>query len=139
MGVQSVERYLEAAKSGDIDALAETLTEDAELVSPVSAKMVFRGSAELRVLLGVVYSSLRGLKWHEQIYDGSRAVVLGESRVGCVRRHDITLFEMAPDGRIQRIRPYIRPLLALTVDALVVGPRLIPHAPVVWRALRSGP
>jgi hypothetical protein len=132
-----VDRYLAAAQSNDIDVLVETLADDPELVSPLSGRMVFRGREDLRVLLRVVYGSLRGVSWQTPIRDGNRCVVLGESRVGPARRHDVTVFELADDGRIQRIRPFVRPWLGLTVDALVVGPKMAPHLGVVWRSLRA--
>jgi hypothetical protein len=132
-----VDRYLAAAQSNDIDVLVETLADDPELVSPLSGRMVFRGREDLRVLLRVVYGSLRGVSWQTPIRDGNRCVVLGESRVGPARRHDVTVFELADDGRIQRIRPFVRPWLGLTVDALVVGPKMASHLGIVWRSLRA--
>jgi hypothetical protein len=131
-----IDRYLAAAQSNDIDALIETLADDPELVSPLSGRMVFRGREDLRVLLRVVYGSLRGTRWQVPVRDGDRCVVLGESRVGLAHRYDVTVFELADDGRIQRIRPFVRPWLALTVDAFVVGPKMAPHLGVVWRSLR---
>ncbi len=132
-----VDRYLAAAQSNDIDALVETLAGDPELISPLSGRMVFRGREDLRVLLKVVYGSLRGVSWQAPVCDGNVCVVLGESRVGVAHRYDVTVFELADDGRIQRIRPFVRPWLALTVDALVVGPKMAPHLGVVWRSLRK--
>ncbi|MGD1058786.1 MAG: nuclear transport factor 2 family protein [Solirubrobacteraceae bacterium] len=132
-----VDRYLAAAQANDIDALVETLAGDPELLSPLSGRMVFRGRDDLRVLLKVVYGSLRGVSWQPPVYDGNVCVVLGESRVGLAHRYDVTVFEFADDGRIQRIRPFVRPWLALTVDALVVGPKMALHLGVVWRSLRK--
>jgi ketosteroid isomerase-like protein len=132
-----VDSYLAAAQSNDIDALVETFADDPELVSPLSGRMVFRGREDLRVLLRVVYGSLRDVSWQAPVRDGNRCVVLGESRVGPAHRYDVTVFELADDGRIQRIRPFVRPWLALTVDALVVGPKMAPHLGVVWRSLRK--
>lgn len=132
-----VDRYLAAAQANDIDALVETLADDPELLSPLSGRMVFRGREDLRVLLRVVYGSLRGASWQAPIRDGNRCVVLGESRVGLAHRYDVTVFELAEDGRIQRIRPFVRPWLALTIDALVVGPKMALHLGVVWRSLRK--
>jgi ketosteroid isomerase-like protein len=131
-----IERYLAAAQSNDIDALVETLADDPELISPLSGRMVFRGREDLRVLLRVVYGSLRGVSWQAPVRDGNRCVVLGESRVGLAHRYDVTVFELADDGRIRRIRPFVRPWLALSVDALVVGPKMALHLGVVWRSLR---
>jgi SnoaL-like domain len=133
----AVDRYLAAAQSNDIDALVETLADDPELVSPLSGRMVFGGREDLRVLLRVVYGSLRGVRWQAPVRDGNRCVVLGESWVGPAHRYDVTVFELADDGRIQRIRPFVRPWLALTIDALVVGPKMALHLGVVWRALRK--
>ncbi|HEY3758747.1 MAG TPA: hypothetical protein VGL37_03240 [Solirubrobacteraceae bacterium] len=133
----AIDRYLVAAQSNDIDALIETLGDDPELISPLSGRMVFRGREDLRVLLRVVYGSLRDASWQAPIRDGNRCVVLGESRVGLAHRYDVTVFELADDGRIQRIRPFVRPWLALSVDALVVGPKMALHLGVVWRALRK--
>ena len=132
-----VDRYLAAAQSNDIDALLETLADDPELVSPLSGRMVFRGREDLRVLLRVVYGSLRDASWQAPVSHGNRCVVLGESRVGPAHRYDVTVFELADDGRIQRIRPFVRPWLALSVDALVVGPKMARHLGVVWRSLRQ--
>jgi SnoaL-like domain len=133
----AVERYLAAALSKNIDALVETLADDPELISPLSGRMVFRGREDLRVLLRVVYGSLRDASWQAPVRDGNRCVALGESRVGPAHRYDVTVFELAEDGRIQRIRPFVRPWLALTVDALVVGPKMALHLGVVWRSLRK--
>jgi hypothetical protein len=47
------------------------------------------------------------------------------------------IFELASDGRIDRIRPHLRPWLALTVFALMLGPRVARHPGLVWRALRG--
>ena len=132
-----VDRYLAAAQSNDIDALVETLADDPELVSPLSGRMVFRGREDLRVLLGVVYGSLREASWQPPVRDGNRCVVLGESRVGLAHRYDVTVFELADDGRIRRIRPFVRPWLGLTIDALVVGPKMALHLGVIWRSLRK--
>jgi SnoaL-like protein len=132
-----IDRYLAAAQSNDIDALVETLADDPELISPLSGRMVFRGREDLRVLLRVVYGSLRDASWQAPVRNGTRCVVLGESRVGLAHRYDVTVFELADDGRIQRIRPFVRPWLALTIDALVVGPKMALHLGVVWRSLRK--
>jgi hypothetical protein len=132
-----VDRYLAAAQANDIDALVETLAGDPELLSPLSGRMVFRGREDLRVLLKVVHGSLRDVSWQPPVCDGNTCVVLGESRVGLAHRYDVTVFELADDGRIQRIRPFVRPWLALTVDALVVGPKMALHLGVVWRSLRK--
>jgi hypothetical protein len=114
----------------------ETLTPDAELVSPLSGRMVFRGAADLRVLLAAVYGSMTGLRWRDDVGDGNVRAVIGDGRVGRFRLGDAMVLELADDGRIRRVRPHLRPWLAVTVFAIKLGPKMVRHPGVVWRALR---
>ena len=115
----------------------ETLAPDAELVSPLSGRMVFRGERDLRVLLTAVYGSLRDLRWEPDLGSDHTRVMVGEARIGGAKLGDAMLFELADDGRIQRVRPHLRPWLGLTVFALVVGPKMARHPGVVRRALTA--
>jgi hypothetical protein len=133
----AVSRYRAASEANDIDALMQTLAPDVEVVSPISGRMVFSGQDDVRLLLAAVYGSLRGLRWSETVGDGARRVVLGEARVGPVGLTDAMVFELAPDGRIRRISPHLRPWLALTLFAAVLGPRVGRRPGVMWRALRA--
>ena len=133
----TVARYREASEAGDIDALLETLAPDAEVVSPISGRMVFRGRDDLRHLLGGVYGSLSGWRWTAAVGDGDRRVLVGEGRIAGVRMTDAMVFDLAPDGRIRRISPHLRPWLALTLFALVLGPKVARRPGVVRRALRA--
>lgn len=134
----AVARYRAASEANDIDALMEVLAPAAELVSPLSGRLVFRGKHDLRILLSAVYGAISGLRWHEQVGDGRTLVVLGEGKIGPFKLADALVCELAEDGRISRIRPYLRPWLGLTVLALVLGPRIGRHPSVVLRALRGG-
>jgi hypothetical protein len=133
----AIARYRAASEANDIDPLIETLAPEIELFSPISGRAVFRGPEDLRVLLAAVYGSLTGLRWHQEVGDGSVRVVVGEARVGPLKLTDAMVFELAPDGRIRRITPHLRPWLALTVFALMLGPKVGRHPALVWRALRG--
>jgi hypothetical protein len=133
----AVVRYQKASAENNIDGLMEALAPDAELVSPLSAHMVFRGEADLRVLLTAVYGSMTGLRWHQDVADGNVHVVVGEGRVAGFRLGDAMVLELGDDGRIRRVRPHLRPWLALTVFAMKLGPKVARHPGIVMRALRQ--
>jgi hypothetical protein len=134
----AVDRYRAASEANDIAALEQTLAADVELVSPLAAGGVFRGRDDVRCLLGEVYGLLRGLRWEQEIGDGTARVVIGEARVGPLRLSDAMVFDLGADGRIRRIRPHLRPWLATTLFALLLVPRLTARHPgVVWRLLRG--
>jgi hypothetical protein len=136
MDGDAVARYRVASEANDIEGLMQTLAPDAELVSPLSGRMIFRGRDDLRQLLGAVYGSLRGFRWSQVIGEGDVRVVMGEGRIGPLKLGDAMVLELADDGRIRRIRPYLRPWLALTLLALTLGPKVGRHPGIVVRALR---
>ena len=136
--MDAIARFRVASEKADIDEMMDTLAPDAELISPISGRMVFRGHEDVRVLLGAVYRSLRGLRWTEEIGDGRLRLVMGECRIGPLKLTDAMVFELAEDGQIRRIRPHLRPWLALTWFALTIGAKVGRRPDVIRRALRAG-
>jgi hypothetical protein len=132
----AVARYRAASEANDIDAAMATLAPDAELVSPISGRLVFTGHDDLRVLLTAVYASISDLHWREELGSERVRVVVGDAVVGPLRLGDAMVLELAEDGRIQRITPHLRPWVTLTLLALKLGPRIGRHPRLVRRALR---
>jgi SnoaL-like domain len=133
----AVTRYCRASEAKDMDALVATLAPDVELFSPIFANAVFRGRDDLRTLLTPIYATLEGWRWGDPIGEGSSRVVIGEGRIIGLRLGDAMVFDLAEDGQIARIRPHLRPWLATTAFALVLGAKLAPRLDVVGRALRA--
>jgi len=133
----AVARYRAATETNDIEMLVDTLAPDVELVSPISGRMVFRGKDDLRVLATAVYGSMTRLRWRKEVGDDTVRVVIGDAKVGPLNIEDAMVFELAPDGRIKRIRPHLRPWLALTLLAVELGPKLAGHPGLIRRALRK--
>jgi hypothetical protein len=135
--MSAVEDYRTASEANDIDALMATLADDVELISPLSGRLRFRGREDMRVLLRAVYGTVRELRWGGELGDEGRRVLVGTMRVGPFRLDDAMVFELGADGLITRIRPHLRPWLATTVFALLLGPKIARRPGVVLRALRS--
>ncbi|HYJ20627.1 MAG TPA: nuclear transport factor 2 family protein [Solirubrobacterales bacterium] len=131
----AVSRYLTNTEAGDVEGFMGTLAPDVEVVSPISGKMVFRGEDDVRILLSAVYGTLTDLRWTRSVGDGESHIAVGEARILGVRMTDAMVFDLGPDGRIRRIGPHLRPWLALTLFALVLGPKVARHPAVVRRAL----
>ncbi|WP_433192688.1 nuclear transport factor 2 family protein [Nocardia sp. CA-107356] len=132
----AVAQFREATQPFDIDTLMTTLTPDAELTSPLSGRLVFRGHDDLRILLTAAYGSLSRLRWTEHIGDGARQVLLAEATVGPLRMTEALVLEVAEDGHIRRLAPHIRPWPALTFLAVKLGPRLLRYPGIMRRAAR---
>ena len=134
----AVRRFCAAAAADDLDGVIATLAADAELVSPLSGRLVFRGREDLRILLGGVYSTLDGLRWEDPIAQGQVASAVAVATAGGLRVDDAMLFELNPQGEIAHLRPHLRPWLATTLFALLLGPKVARHPAVLWRAVRAG-
>jgi len=134
---EAVARFCDASLSKDIDGMLATLAPGAELVSPISGHLVFRGTEDLRLLLTAVYGLLTDVRWGPQIGDGDARVVISEARVGGVKISDAMVFELDGEGRIERVRPHLRPWLALTIFALMVAPAVVRRPGAVLRALQK--
>jgi hypothetical protein len=131
----ALSRYCAATEAGDVDGFMATMAPDVEVVSPISGRMVFRGEDDVRFLLAAVYGTLSSLRWLRTVGEGENRVAVGEARILGVGMTDAMVFELAPDGRIRRIGPHLRPWLALTLFALVLGPKVARRPGVVRRAL----
>ena len=127
--------FCEAARLNDIDGMIGALAPDAELESPLSGRMVFRGHDDLRVLLNAVYGGLADLTWREVIGEGSTRVAVSDAHIAGIGITDAMVLELDDAGRIRRIRPHLRPWLAITLFALLAGPKIARHPGVVRHAL----
>lgn len=134
---EQLARYQAASEAVDIDGIMATLAPDVEVISPISGRMVFRGQDDVRHLFAAVYGTLSDLRWQQTVGEGSNWVAVGEARIGPVRMTDAMVFELAEDGRIRRVSPHLRPWLALTLFALVLGPKVGLRPGVVLRALKG--
>jgi hypothetical protein len=134
--VDAVALFCDATRTNDVDKMVTALAPDADLVSPLSGRMVFRGHDDLRVLLGAVYGGLSNVVWREVIGDGATRVAVSDSRIAGLTITDAMVLELDDAGLIVRIRPHLRPWLAITLFALLLGPKIARHPGVLRRALR---
>jgi hypothetical protein len=132
----AVATFLEATKARDVDRIVSTLAPDAELLSPLFGRMVFRGRDDLRVLLGAAYGGLSNLVWREVIGEGTMRVAVSDARIAGVTITDAMVLDLDDTGLIVRIRPHLKPWLAITLFALLLGPKIARHPAVLRRALR---
>jgi len=134
----AVSRYCAATEAGDVDAFMATMAPDVEVVSPISGRMVFRGQDDVRFLLSAVYGTLGKVDWTKVVGDGEDRVAVGVTRMAVIGMTDAMVFELDSEGRIRRISPHLRPWLALSVFALLLGPKVGRRPGVVRRALAAG-
>ncbi|MGY2026634.1 nuclear transport factor 2 family protein [Nocardia gipuzkoensis] len=134
---EAIAEFRRATEAGDIDALTQVLAPDAELTSPLSGRLVFRGRDDLRVLLSAAYGSLTGLRWTEEIGDEARRVLLATATIGPFRLTEALVLGLDEQGRIRTLQPHLRPWLTLTYLAVRLAPGLLRHPGILRRAARA--
>jgi hypothetical protein len=132
----AVTSYCAAVEAGDMNAMAATFAPDVRLPSPVIGSAVFKGRDDVKTLLTAVYGMLREVRWEPPVGEGPTRLAIAEARVGPMRIGDAMVFELDGEGRIAAIRPHLRPLLAMIVFFVMIGPRMARAPGVVLRALR---
>jgi hypothetical protein len=133
----AVERYCAASAANDMAGLADVFAPGVELPSPLIGSAVFKGREDVATLLGAVYGVLGEVKWDPPVGSGRRRLAVAQTRISGLRIDDAMVFELDDEGRIERIRPHLRPLLAMLVFMLRIGPAVARRPGIVLRALRG--
>jgi len=118
-----------------MQAMAATFASDVELPSPLFGRITFKGD-DVRAILTAVYSILRGLGWETPVGDGAVRLAVAHATILGLRIDDAMVFELDQQGKIRRIRPHLRPLVATALFALILGPRVATKPLMILRALR---
>jgi hypothetical protein len=111
--------------------------DDGVLRSPIFGRFAFSGREDLRTLMRVVYKVAKHTTFTSRAVEGRTAMLAGRSRVLGLRIEEAFVFELDESGKIKLVTVHIRPLLGLTVFALVLAVRMAPHPLLLLRAARG--
>ncbi|WP_433236760.1 hypothetical protein ACQPYK_27645 [Streptosporangium sp. CA-135522] len=113
-----------AGEAGDAGAAVAALSEDVELVSPLTDRFTFRGHHELQELLTSVFEVFTGIRYEAEFREGRHVVLRAAGHVGVLRLEETQYLELDDEGRIRRLTLMMRPLAAVTRFVRVLGPRV---------------
>jgi hypothetical protein len=136
-----VSRWKGAGERGDAAAAVECLSEDVELISPLTARYRFKGRLQLNDVLVAAFEVIRDIRYHTDVGDADTRALFYAGRVGDIEVEEAQLLRLDPEGRIREITLFGRPLPALTAVMAGIGPRLLRRqgkaslAPVVTAAI----
>jgi hypothetical protein len=117
----SIEDFLKAAKTKDIELALSTLADDVVLHSPLTDQFTFDGKEDVRALFEAAYEKFDGLEYHTVI--GGR-VLVGGATVGGQPIEETLILNLNEDGEIREITLFIRPLPGLIAVMAALGPEL---------------
>src|SRR3954466_15393700 len=93
--------FIEAFLAHDPTAMAEAMTPDVVLNSPILSTP-FQGREAVVELLGVVLETLEDLRYTDDLSDGDVRILVFRSRIaGKVEAESVDIMRFAEDGRIR--------------------------------------
>ncbi|HEY1990075.1 MAG TPA: hypothetical protein VGG43_11465 [Acidimicrobiales bacterium] len=136
-----VSLWKEAVERGDAAAATDCLSEDVELISPLTARFRFYGHRQLNDVMDAAFETISGIRFHTDVGDADARALFYTGRVGDIDFEEAQLLRLDPEGRIREITLFGRPLPGLTAVMAGMGPRLLRRqgkaslAPVVAAAI----
>jgi len=98
-----------AAESKDFSAIDELFAEDVVFRSPVVFKP-YEGREAVALLLGAVVQVFEDFRYTDQVETGDAAALAFSATVGDRELDGIDFLHFGPDGRIDRLAVYVRPM-----------------------------
>jgi hypothetical protein len=98
-----------AAEAKDFSAIDELFAEDVVFRSPVVFKP-YEGRDAVSVLLGAVSQVFEDFRYTDQVETADAAALAFSARVGDRDLDGIDFLHFSPDGRIDRMAVYVRPM-----------------------------
>lgn len=119
-----VAHWKAGGEAWDARAAAEALTEDAELISPLTDRFSFRGQEVIQGLLAEVFEVYSEFRYIDELRADGRAVLVASARLRGLQLTELQHLTLDTDGRISRVTLAMRPLPAVTSFQRALGPRL---------------
>jgi SnoaL-like domain len=103
------DRFRAAAESKDFSTIDELFAEDVTFRSPVVFKP-YEGREAVAMVLTAVAQVFVDFRYTDQVETGDAAALAFSARVGDRELDGIDFLNFGPDGRINRMTVYVRPM-----------------------------
>ena len=103
------DRFRQAAEGKDFSAIDELFAQSVEFRSPVVFKP-YEGRDAVAMLLGAVSQVFEDFRYTDQVETGDAAALAFSARVGDRELDGIDFLHFDPEGRINRMEVYVRPM-----------------------------
>jgi len=110
------DRFRQAAESKDFSAIDELFAEEVAFRSPVVFKP-YEGREAVAMLLGAVSQVFEDFRYTDQVETDDSAALAFSARVGDRELDGIDFLHFAPDGRINRMEVFVRPMSGMNALA----------------------
>jgi hypothetical protein len=122
------DRFRAAAESKDFSTIDELFAEDVTFRSPVVFKP-YEGREAVAMVLTAVAQVFVDFRYTDQVETGDAAALAFSARVGDRELDGIDFLNFGPDGRINRMTVYVRPMSGVNALAEAMQKKLEEASP----------
>ncbi|WP_203568858.1 nuclear transport factor 2 family protein [Aestuariimicrobium ganziense] len=120
----AIAAWVEADRHTDLAVMAEQLSPDAVLVSPLTDAFRFEGRPAVMGVFEAAFEPLRDIEIVRVTGAGDDGVVHGQQTLAGENLEEVQWLRLGPDGLIAEVTLFIRPLPAVARMLSVIGPGL---------------
>jgi hypothetical protein len=117
------DRFRAAAESKDFSAIDDLFAEGVSFRSPVVFKP-YEGREAVATLLGAVIQVFEDFRYTDQVETGDVATLAFSARIGDRELNGIDLLRFDPDGKVEEMAVYVRPMSGVNALAEAMGRKL---------------
>jgi hypothetical protein len=123
----AAQRFMKAMREEDYDTIADILSPDFVINSPITAAFSFRGREDAMTLFRIVRAEMEDLKHHELLGADDSWTQRFEVRVRGRLLEGVDVLRFDAGGRLAAMTVFVRPLCGLTAFAAAVAPSVGRH------------
>lgn len=117
-------RFRSAVEGGDVDGVLTTLSDGVVLRSPFTDRLTFKGHGDMRLLFPHVFASIGKIHYFADIGDSRDRALFYRAEVRGRPIEEATRLRLNPDGLIEEITLFFRPVPSLVTLMAVMAPRI---------------
>ena len=102
-------------------AIVDAFGPDAVFHSPLTEKLAFRGREQIAALTDVILEVFKDFRYTEELLDENGGFLISRAQVGGIDIEMIDHMRLGPDGKIQELTVFMRPLPAATAALRLIG------------------
>jgi hypothetical protein len=114
-----------AMEARDVAAIVDAFAPDAVFRSPLTNRLAFTGHDQIGALARVLIEVLEDLRYTDEACIGSTGFLAWTARIGGQEIEGVDHMHLGPDGKIQEITVFFRPLPATALALRLIGSELV--------------
>ena len=125
----------------NVPAIVGTFAPDAVFHSPFTEKLAFKGRDQIAALSSLILEVFNDFHYTAEIFGENTGFLVARAQVDGQDIETVDYLRLGPDGKIQEMTVFMRPLPAAAAALRMIGaglgrrtgPRSFPHSPVLLR------